>query len=332
MTRHDPRGMAQPQDAPAPGRPPWAPRRASRGVAPLVHRYAILAWSVAIACWFAAGLLAQQLHGPTELTSDSSSFAIMPGPGGLLTVQTHTTTTVLPTSHAALFYGGLSVAWAVLVVCVARGANWARITQTVLGVLGAAAVLGQALASLRGTGVGAVLPGWLDVVALLAIAAAILALYRPAANAYFAGRPPDAPRPVRTPLPLDVRRAVWLLGVAAGLGAVSGIVRAWSPSASAITIGEPVISLAVQVLLILFLLRGATWARTLETVIVALGGLGLPLALTVTVHMTPMIVVTLVFSLAVLVLDVTALVLLYRPGANEFFGTGISVERGQRTP
>jgi hypothetical protein len=54
--------------------PPWAPRRSARGAAPLVVKYAVVAGSVAIVCWFAAGVLMQQFHGPIALTTESSSF------------------------------------------------------------------------------------------------------------------------------------------------------------------------------------------------------------------------------------------------------------------
>lgn len=67
------------------------------------------------------------------------------------------------------------------------GRNWARIVLTVLGgigLLGGLFGLGRTLAFLAAGGLG-VLVGLLSLVQLVILAAAILFMYRPAANAYF---------------------------------------------------------------------------------------------------------------------------------------------------
>lgn len=322
-----------------------------------MHKYAILAWSVAITCWLAAGILTQLLRGPFALGSDSTTFTPYLDANQQLAVHTNVTGSLAPTSLAVLFYGVLSGMWVVLVVFVANGANWARITQTVLGVIGGIAMLWQAVSSLRGSGSGAVLPGWLDVGALLAIAVAILVMYLPATNAYFAGRSPDAPRPTRPFRPVVVTRAVWLCAAGVGLGVVAAIVRTWllpaqpgtvmlvgvavAGHSSTGTIGSVVdeaFGLAVQVAMIVFLARGANWARILETITIAGGVVMVPISLLLNSTGTPSVIVTWSLSLVGLIFDVAVIVLLYRPAANEFFSTGaaagggISVERGQHTP
>jgi hypothetical protein len=322
-----------------------------RGAAPLAHKYAILAWSVAIACWFAAGVLAQQLRGPLALGSDSTSFTDSLDANGQLTVQPHVTTSLLSTGLAVLFYGVLAALWAGLVVLVATGANWARITQTVLGALGGAVVLAQASWSLPGSGTGAVLPGWLDIATLVAIAAAILAMYVPAANAYFAGRPPDAPRPAPLlPRPAEVTWAVRLLAGTVGLGILARVVQAWLPvspprslTGTAVaapslagqigSVGGLVFGLVFQVLLIVFLLQAANWARILQTIVTAAGAVFVPVGLLVIAEVTTGTIVSWAFSGVSLVLQIIALVLLYRPAPSAFFavGAGISLENGQQT-
>lgn len=298
-----------------------------------MHKYAILAWSLAIGCWLAAGILTQLLRGPIALGSDATTFTPYLDANQQLAVHTNVTSSLASTSLAVLCYGVLSGMWVVLVVFVANGANWARITQTVLGVIGGIAVLWQAMSALRGSGSGAILPGWLDIGALLAIAVAILVMYLPATNAYFAGRSPDAPRPTRPFRPVVVTRAVWLCVAAVGLSIVATIVRTWLlPSQPGIV--DEAFGLAIQVTMIVFLARGANWARILETIVIAGGVVMVPISLLP--NSTG--IVTWSLSLVALIFDVAVIVLLYRPAANEFFRTGaatdggISVERGQPTP
>jgi hypothetical protein len=305
-----------------------------------VHKYAILAWSVAIGCWLAAGILTQLLRGPLALGSDSTTFTPYLDANEQLALHTNVTSSLASTSLAVLFYGVLSGMWVVLVVFVANGANWARITQTVLGVIGGIAVLWQALSSLRGSGSGAVLPGCLDIGALLAIAVATLVMYLPATNAYFAGRSPDAPRPTRPFRPVVVTRAVWLCVAGVGLGIVATIVHTWqlpsqpgtvmlagvavaghSPTGTIGSVVDEAFRLAVQVAMIVFLARGANWARILETIIIAGGVVMLPISLLLNFTRTPSVVVTWSLSLVAVIFEVVVIVLLYRPAANEFFRT-----------
>jgi hypothetical protein len=318
-----------------------------------VLRYAILAWSVAIACWLAAGILMQQLRGPIALATTSSSFTPYLDGNDHLAFNTHVTTSPVSIGLALLFYGALSAMWAVLVAFVARGANWARITQTVLGAIGGAVVLMQAVWSLRGSGAGAILPGWLDVAALLAIATAILAMYLPAVNAYFAGRPLDAPRPVRQvpPRPAVITRAMLLVAIGAGLGLVGDVLRmvlpATPPHTSMITgvavagtspgslgwlgtVAATSVGLLIQAALLVHLGRGARWARIVQTILVALDAMFLPVSLILTLASTPALIVSRAFAVVVFVLQVVAVLLLYQPAANAFFAAGATTAQPLR--
>jgi hypothetical protein len=168
-------------------------------------------------------------------------------------------------------------------------------------------------------------------------------------ESFFARRPLDAPRPAPLlPRPLAVTRATWLFAIGAGLGIVEQFVRALLPVAPASTsvtvsgsswtgavgsVGGVLFSVAIQVLLIVFLLRAANWARALETVVTAVAVVYLPfgLILTTDLTLTPAVVVTWAFAPVLLVLQVIAIVLLYRPAANAFFTAGAGVAKATAT-
>jgi hypothetical protein len=76
---------------------------------------------------------------------------------------------------------------------------------------------------------------------------------------------------------------------------------------------------------IVFLLRGANWARTLETVVLASSAVWLPMLLIRTGELTSALIVSRVLAVPVLAMEIVAVVLFYRPAANAFFTAAATV-------
>ncbi|HJP74452.1 MAG TPA: hypothetical protein VJ914_09290 [Pseudonocardiaceae bacterium] len=298
--------------------------KGGRGAAPRLLRYSIVVWSVAIVCWLLAGILSQVLHNASALHLSTSNTSVSIDDTGALVTHIQDVSTVAPVYIAGIFFGLLAVLWAALVVLVAGGANWARILQSVLAGVGATAIVVQIrlifLGQLSHPGRATLIPVSLNIVALAALPVAVVLLYLPSTNAYFAGRPPGTTAPVRPslPQPVQVTRAVrlwWTSLVVSMAGVVVSLL--WPDPAVQVWLrfaGLPA-SLAIQITLIVFLSRGANWSRILLTIFTAFGLINLIQAFTTHSSTVPCTVL----SIVLLVLEVIATVLLYRPAANAYF-------------
>lgn len=294
-------------------------------------KYSILVWLVAIVCWLLAGVLSQAFRNASALHLSTSNTSVSVDGTGALVTQVQNVSTVAPVYVAGIFFGLLAVLWATLVAYVAAGANWARITQTALAVLGAIAVAIQIQLIFRGDpGRGTAIPASLNIVALAALPVAIALLYLPRTNAYFAGRPPGttAPTPPRLPQPVEVIRAVrvWWIGI--GVDMIGAVVSLFSPAPAEplwIRIGGLPVALAIQITLAVFLNRGANWVRIVLTVFTAFGVVNAIQALTT----RPATVAHAVSSIVLLALELVVIVLLYRPRSNAYF-TAVRADAAHR--
>lgn len=295
-----------------------------RGPAPRLLRYSIVVWSVAIGCWLLAGILSQVFRNAGALYLSTSNTSVSVDDTGALVTHVQDVSTVAPVYVAGIFFGLLAVLWAALVVLVAGGANWARIVQAVLAVAGAIAIAVQLrlifLGHLSHPGRGTAIPVSLDIVALAALPVAVVLLYLPTTNAYFAGRPSSTTASARPnlPRPAEVTTAVrlWWIGVGVDLaGVVVSLV--WpDPTVQVwLRIGGLPVALAIQVTLIVFLGRGANWARILSTIFAAFGLVNVIQALIAHSGTVPRTML----SIVLFVLEAVAVVLLYRPAANAYF-------------
>jgi hypothetical protein len=281
-------------------------------------KYSVLVWLVAIVCWLVAGILSQMFRNAGALHLSTSNTSVSVDDTGALVTHIHDVSTVAPVYVAGIFFGLLAVLWATLVVLVAGGANWARITQTVLAATGAIAIVIQIQLTFRGhPGRGTAIPASLDIAVLVALPVAVALLYLPRTNAYFAGRPQGTTGPAqpRLPQPVEVTRAVRLWWIGLGVDTVGVVVSLLSPDPTVqlwLRVAGPPVALAIQITLIVFLSRGANWARILLTILTVFGVVNVITARQVTAPQA-------VLSIATLALEVVAIVLLYRPAANDYF-------------
>ena len=307
-----------------------------RGAAPRLLRYSILVWSVAIVCWLSAGILSQAFRNAGALDLSTSNTSVSLDDTGTLTTHIQNISTIAPVYIAGIFFGLLAALWAALVLMVARGTNWARIIQTVLAVLGAIAIVIQLQLIFRGhPGPATAIPASLNIIALAALPVAGVLLYLPSTNAYFAGRAPHTPilaRP-RLPQPVEVARAVrlWWIGlVVEMIGAVVSLLAPDPTMQLWIRIVAVLAAWAVWITLIVFLGRGANWARVLLAIIAAYGLVNVIQNLTGHVGSVPRAVL----SIVAFAVEAVATVLLYRPTANAYFSTvrAEAVRRRYRDP
>jgi hypothetical protein len=292
-----------------------------RGPAPQLLRYSILVWSAAMVCWLLAGILSQVFRNASALVLSTSNTSVSVDDTGALVTHIQNIGAVAPVYVAGIFFGLLAVLWAALVVLVARGANWARIVQTVLAVLGAVAVAIQIQLIFRGhPGRAIVIPASLNIATLAALPVAVVLLYLPRTNAYFAGRLPGTIATVRPrlPQPVEVSRAVRLWWIGLGVDMVGAVVSLLAPDLTVqlwLRVVGPPVALAAQIVLIVFVSRGANWARILLTITTAYG-----LVIVIQILAThPATVLHVVLSVATFAVEVAAAGLLYRPDANVYF-------------
>lgn len=152
---------------------------------PLLVERSAHAWWLAGACWLVGSSLGQVLGSPAAVALTYN-------------INDRLDAWSLPGLLAVVLFGLLAAFWASLVLPMLDGANWARVTLTVLAVPGEVVLVWQISRSLFTGPVtgGGVVQGLLGVVALCAVPAAVGLMYRRSTRAHFRRRPPVRPRPV----------------------------------------------------------------------------------------------------------------------------------------
>jgi hypothetical protein len=141
----------------------------------------ILIWSGAILAWLLGNILGIVLHssGVTEFTITTSVTQVTDSQS-----VTQSQATVEPGISVAI-YVVLAVLWAVLVLLMWLGQNWARIVQTVFAGIGLISLFTAIFGAFRGTGLGDTVQGTLHLIALFLVIAGIVTIWRKPLNPYF---------------------------------------------------------------------------------------------------------------------------------------------------
>lgn len=141
----------------------------------------ILIWSGAILAWLLGAVLGIVLHssGVTEFTF-TTSYTQVNGSQSI----TQSQTTVEP-GISIVIYVVLAVLWAVLLLLMWLGQNWARIVQTVLAGLGLISLLASILGAFSGSGLGDTVQGTLHLIAIFLVIGGIVTIWRRPLNPYF---------------------------------------------------------------------------------------------------------------------------------------------------
>jgi hypothetical protein len=147
----------------------------------------VLMWGLAAVSWLLANVLGTSLHSAIAVSFRSTTTRSVQDPDtGIVrsTTEAHQTGSGFVIEALVV----IVVLWAVLIVLLQNGVNWARVTLTILGVLGSVELLADIVAVLgggRAQNAGTDVQTALSVLVLLAVTVAMVAMYRRNANWYF---------------------------------------------------------------------------------------------------------------------------------------------------
>jgi hypothetical protein len=174
-----------------PTAPPVTGEMLSVVARPLTVDRSVRLWWFAAGCWLVDQVLGALLHSQIAVsfyTTTSSTVSQDPTTGDTIT-QTHTTPASAPVAIIASLV--IAALWAGLILLLRRGANWARITLTVLAVIGELGLLVQVVNAFGGAAAantGTIVQTVLGLVLLGLVLGALITMYRSDARPYFRRR------------------------------------------------------------------------------------------------------------------------------------------------
>lgn len=166
-----------------PAAPPVRPDAVGDIARPVTVTRATNLWFVAAGCWLVQSVLVLLLNLPGGATFYYTSYTTTVVDGDQVTVaQTHPASPAVTLAATAV----LLVVWLLLIARMRAGANWARITLTILGVIGELVVATQLANSLTGgNAVAAIVLGLFGLAVFGLVLTALIMMYQADARPFF---------------------------------------------------------------------------------------------------------------------------------------------------